>query len=460
MVNGVNGSLDILAELLAGQWQQEAATPTFHPQQSFVGISTDSRRIQPGHLFVALRGENFDGHDFVAEARQKGAIAVIADRPVTGSYLQVADTLTAYQQLGQWWRRQFQIPVIAITGSAGKTTTKDMLAAALAGYGNVLKSPANHNNDIGLTQTLLDLTPQHDYAVVELAMRGSGEIGRLTRVAQPTHALITNIGTAHIGRLGSRQAIAQAKCELLGEMTAGVAILNGEDDLLLRTASQVWRGETLTYGLERGGMQGEWDPFTQSVVVEGVRMPVPLAGRHHALNWMAVLASLRVLGLPWQELSHQPIPWQADRGRNHYLSLAGDVGLLDETYNAAPEAMIAALHALKQTPGTRHWAILGGMRELGDFADELYAQVGATAAQLGLYRVLLWDPDQEMAALAQQLPSPTLQVFREAAPLITTLHQEVQAGDRLLFKAARAVQLETIMQAFLTGWDPIALPPL
>jgi len=416
-------------------------------------LCTDSRQLQPGSVFVALRGERFDGHDFIPQALSKGAVAVISQRPTSGPHFQVSDTLTAYQRLARAWREQFSIPVVAITGSAGKTTTKEMLAAALSRYGSVLKSEANHNNDIGVAQTLLRLQPEHQFAVLEMAMRGPGEIRRLAQMARPTHALITHIGTAHIGRLGSRAAIAAAKCELLQELGQGVALLNGEDPLLLSTAAGLGSGPTLTYGLAQGDLRGEWDPQAQTVTVAGLTLPVPLPGRHHALNWMGVLAAVRSLGLDWERL-REPIALPTPlEGRNRHLKLAGDVEIWDETYNASPEAMIAALHLLAQTPGRRRWAVLGPMRELGEHAPQLYAEVGRAAAPLGLDWVLLLDPEGEMQPLLDQKPAAQAERCRDAAAVLQVLLHQVQAGDRLLFKAARAVELEQVLHRFLQAWQ-------
>ncbi|MFT0788649.1 UDP-N-acetylmuramoyl-tripeptide--D-alanyl-D-alanine ligase [Synechococcus sp. H55.10] len=416
-------------------------------------LCTDSRQLQPGSVFVALRGERFDGHDFIPQALSKGAVAVISQRPTSGPHFQVSDTLRAYQRLARGWREQFSIPVVAITGSAGKTTTKEMLAAALSRYGSVLKSEANHNNDIGVAQTLLRLQPEHQFAVLEMAMRGPGEIRRLAQMARPTHALITHIGTAHIGRLGSRAAIAAAKCELLQELGQGVALLNGEDPLLLSTAAGLGSGPTLTYGLERGDLRGEWDPQAQTVTVAGLTLPVPLPGRHHALNWMGVLATVRSLGLDWEPL-REPIALPTPlEGRNRHLKLAGDVEIWDETYNASPEAMIAALHLLAQTPGRRRWAVLGPMRELGEHAPQLYAEVGRAAAPLGLDWVLLLDPEGEMQPLLDQKPAAQAERCRDAAAVLQVLLDQVQAGDRLLFKAARAIELEQVLHRFLQAWQ-------
>jgi UDP-N-acetylmuramoyl-tripeptide--D-alanyl-D-alanine ligase len=423
------------------------------PSQTFCGISTDSRTLQPGMIFVALCGEHFDGHAFIPAAMEKGAVAVISKRQESVPHWRVPDTLLAYQQLGRWWRSQFRIPIIAITGSTGKTSTKEMAAAALSRYGPVLKSAANHNNDIGLTQTLLQICPEHHFVVVEMAMRGGGEIARLARTALPTHALITNVGTAHIGRLGSTTAIAQAKCELLQIDSLQTAILNAEDPLLLQTASGVWSGTTLTYGLAQGDVQGQWLNHEQRIIYQDLSLPVPYPGRHQALNWLGVIALIQSLQLDLQVLQEPIHVPEAEAGRNRILSLCPDLVILDETYNAAPEAMKAALVQLKDTPGRRHWAILGPMRELGDFAPALYTEVGKTAASLDLHRVLLLDPEGELQPLAAALPAEKVQVVGTGMALVQLLLTQVQPGDRLLFKAARAIQLETSLQQFLDRWS-------
>ena len=235
-----------------------------NPETTVVGITTDTRTVQPGELFVALEGETFDGHAFAQQAVEKGAIAAITRQGVLPAetsfpYIEVDDTLAAYQAMARWWRQQCNIPVIAITGSVGKTTTKELVSAALGQFGAVLKTQANFNNEIGVPKTLLSLETQHDYAVVEMGMRGLEEIALLAQIAEPTIALITNVGTAHIGRLGSRAAIAQAKCELLRELPAGsTAVLNGDDARLMSTADKVWSGRTITYGLASGDVKGDW----------------------------------------------------------------------------------------------------------------------------------------------------------------------------------------------------------
>jgi len=410
------------------------------------GVTTDTRSLQPGEVFLALSGEKFDGHRFVESAVQQGAIAAIVDHPLDAAIPQlvVANTLEAYQRLGQWWRQQFQIPIIAITGSVGKTTTKELIAAALGTAGSVLKTEANYNNEIGVPKTLLGLTPHHDYAVIEMGMRGPGEIAELAQIASPTIGVITNVGTAHIGRLGSREAIAQAKCELLANMPAdSLAILNADNPLLMATAKTVWQGPLVTYGLDTGDLQGTLVD-AQTLGVEGTEFPLPLPGAHNALNYLAALAIARHLHLDLAPLQ-QGIPLQLPTGRARKLTLPNDVVILDETYNAGLESMQAALHLLAQTPGQRRIAVLGPMKELGDYAPELHRQVGTLVQQLNFDQLLILDQGPEGAALAAGVDSIPTRQFAQHQPLIDYLDQRIRPGDRLLFKASHSVGLDRVV---------------
>jgi len=416
------------------------------------GITTDTRSLEPGQIFLALRGESFDGHDYAEVAIEKGAIAVIANRDkgyhLQGiPQLQVDDTLQAYQQLARWWRDQFDIPVIGITGSAGKTTTKELIAAVLSTQGRVLKTQANYNNEIGMPKTLLELDSNHDYAVIEMAMRGSGQIALLTQIARPTIGLITNVGTAHIGLLGSEEAIAQAKCELLAQMPdTSVAILNHDNQRLMDTAATVWQGETLTFGLEGGDVQGKLlDLFR--LTVDGITLPLPLPGEHNALNYLAALAVAKQLQMDWTPLT-QGLAVQMPGGRSQRYELPNDIVILDETYNAGFEAMIAALHLLAQTPGKRHIAVLGSMKELGNHSEQLHQQVGDKAQQLQLDAVFITLKDKEAEAITQGISGLPSETFAQDDALVQHLKEFVQPGDRILFKASRSVGLDRIVHEF------------
>jgi UDP-N-acetylmuramoyl-tripeptide--D-alanyl-D-alanine ligase len=448
-MTGFSASFGTLTEVLAAHLQ---AGEAISPQQTVIGIATDTRSVQPGELFVALEGESFNGHDFAQQAVEKGAIAaVVRQGAITAAAslprLEVENTLTAYQSLGQWWRQQMAVPVVAITGSVGKTTTKELVAAALLPFGSVLKTQANYNNEIGVPKTLLGLTPEHDYAVVEMGMRGPGEIGLLTQIAQPNVALITNVGTAHIGRLGSRQAIAQAKCELLQELPAGgIAVLNHDDARLMATAATVWSGSQITYGLTGGDVCGQI--AGDLLIVDDVQIPLPLPGRHNALNLLGAIATLQSLNLDWQKLaSGFSVTLPAGRAQMHQLP--NDIVLLDETYNAGAEAMVAALQLLADQPGRRRIAVLGTMKELGDRSAALHRQIGETVAALGLDQLLILADPLEAAALAAGSGAVPSEQFASHDELATYLKSHVQAGDRILFKASRSVAMDKVVDQLL-----------
>jgi UDP-N-acetylmuramoyl-tripeptide--D-alanyl-D-alanine ligase len=430
------------------------------------GITTDSRNVQAGEVFLALRGEKFDGHDFVPRAinthnstgSPQGAIAAIVDEAFPPSDLPliiVKDTLQAYQTIGQWWRNQFTIPVIAITGSVGKTTTKEIIAAVLSNYGRVLKTQANYNNEIGVPKTLLELGEEHDFAVVEMGMRARGEIALLSQIARPDIAVITNVGTAHIGRLGSREAIAQAKCELLAEMPHdSVAILNHDNPLLIETAATVWHGKTITYGLLGGDVQGHLIEDGANDGGDTARMncgdftfELPLPGEHNALNFLAALGVAQALNLDWSKLT-SGLSVDLPGGRARRFELSKDVVILDETYNAGLESMMASLRLLAQTPGKRKIAVLGTMKELGEWSIAYHRQVGEQVRALNLDGLLILADQAEAEALsAGAMPLPS-ELFTTHAAVVDRLREIVQPGDRLLFKASRAVGLDQVVEQF------------
>ncbi|PSB03209.1 UDP-N-acetylmuramoyl-tripeptide--D-alanyl-D-alanine ligase [Merismopedia glauca] len=417
-------------------------------QELINGVTTDSRNIHPGNLFVALQGENFDGHNFAVGAIADGAIACVCSTSPSDNipHLLVQDTLVAYQTLGRWWREQFKIPVIAITGSVGKTTTKELIASVLATQGKVLKTQANYNNEIGVPKTLLELSSDDKFAVIEMAMRGRGQIAELAQIAVPTIGIITNVGTAHIGLLGSEQAISEAKCELLAEMPSdSVAILNNDDARLMQTAATVWQGKTITYGLTGGDINGELIA-SDTLKVGDLTFNLPLAGKHNALNYLAALAVAQVLNIDWTSLQ-SGVEINMPSGRSQRYDLPNDISLLDETYNAGLESMLAALELLAETPGTRRIAVLGTMKELGTHSETLHQRVGAKAAQLPIDKLLVLVDDAEAQAIATAATGMMVECFPSHDLLTARLRNLMQSGDRILFKASHSVGLDRIVQA-------------
>ena len=415
-------------------------------------VCTDSRRLGAGDFFVPLVGERFDGHHFLEQLPALGGQGAVVSldwtAPLPSGLLhwRVDDTLAAYQQLALLHRRQLGLPLVAVTGSAGKTTTRELIRAVLAPLGAIQASDGNNNNDIGVPLTVLGAGSDHAALVIEMGMRGPGEIARLSRCTEPDVAVITNIGTAHIGRLGSREAIATAKCEITAALhPQGVVVIPAGDPLLEQALAAVWQGRVLRVRLED-------DPDITADLIGAVRndrllldeasIPLPLDGRHNARNLLLALAVGSHLGV--DPASAAQLQVNIPGGRNRRLQQGG-LTLLDETYNASPEAVLAALDLLADQPG-RRFAVLGTMLELGDRSIELHQQVAARAAALKLDGVVLvdgGDEGQAMANVASGLDRLALVATPEAAA--APLGQWLQAGDVVLLKASRGVALERLI---------------
>ena len=423
-----------------------------NPDQPVGTVCTDSRQLKAGDFFVPLVGERFDGHRFLEQLPALGGQGAVVSldwtAPLPSGLLhwRVDDTLAAYQQLALLHRRQLGLPLVAVTGSAGKTTTRELIRAVLAPLGAIQASDGNNNNDIGVPLTVLGAGSDHAALVIEMGMRGPGEIARLSRCTEPDVAVITNIGTAHIGRLGSREAIATAKCEITAALhPQGVVVIPAGDPLLEQALAAVWQGRVLRVRLED-------DPDITADLIGAVRndrllldqasIPLPLDGRHNARNLLLALAVGSHLGVDPASAAqlHVNIPG----GRNRRLQQGG-LTLLDETYNASPEAVLAALDLLADQPG-RRFAVLGTMLELGDRSIELHQQVAARAAALKLDGVVLVDGGDEghaMANVASGLDRLALVATPEAAA--APLGQWLKAGDVVLLKASRGVALERLI---------------
>ena len=450
-------------------WGQPATGPLAVDQAELKlapqAICTDSRQLSGGDLFLPLIGERFDGHGFLAAALKAGAAALTAQAghlaPASQASVLAAaaaahvplwlvpDTLQAYQDLAGLWRLQLAAPVVAVTGSAGKTTTRELIRSALAPLGPIWASSGNENNDVGVPLTLLGAGPDQAALVVEMGMRGLGEIERLSRCASPDVAVITNIGTAHIGRLGSREAIATAKCEIVaGLRPDGLVVIPAGDPLLDRALARVWSGRVVRVALQGEGYEaaadlvGSLDCQEEILELAGVALPVPLEGVHHARNLMLAMAVARELGLEPERW--RPLQVDLPGGRSRRLHQNG-VLVLDETYNASPEAVLAALELLAQQPG-RRFAVLGTMLELGEQSLALHRSVAERARQLDLDGLVIVDQGEEGAAMVEAATglSRLRQVdCPEAAA--EPLQQWLQPGDVLLLKASRGVALERLI---------------
>ena len=426
-------------------------------QQHLGKICTDSRSLTAGDFFIPLRGERFDGHCFLEVANRQGIQAAVIARnsdvsvPPNLVHWLVDDTLEAYQQIACLIRRTFRCAVVAVTGSAGKTTTRELIRAALAPLGNIQASSGNNNNDVGVPLTLLGVEQHHAAAVIEMGMRGPGEIERLSRCAEPDIAVITNIGTAHIGRLGSREAIAAAKCEITASLsTKGLVVIPAGEPLLEEALSRCWRGRVHRVALADDANPGDpaaddlgyFDPLTGHLQVGEHAYRCPLEGRHNARNFMLALSVARSLGVPAETL--QELEVDVPGGRNRRLQI-GALTIMDETYNASPEAVLAALDLLATQPG-RRFAVIGTMLELGHESVDLHRAVVEHAVALNLDGLIAVATGAEAQAMRdagsclshfQQVETPE----QAAVPLKAWLQPE----DIVLLKASRGIATERLL---------------
>jgi len=425
----------------------------------FARVTIDSRQVQDDDLFVALPGERRNGHDFISAAVAGGATGVLAEHlpsslPPDVTVFQVGDSLAALQALAAYWRAKHDLKVIGVTGSLGKTTCKELTSAVLASAFTVLKSEANLNTEIGLPLTLLQLRPEHQRAVLEMGMYGPGEIRLLCQIARPQIGVVTNVGPIHMERLGSLEAIADAKSELVESLPPdGTAILNGDDPLVAamaqRTTARVVcfgtsqacdvRGSVraseglrgVTYGLAYGG--------------ESVDVVTGLPGRHNLHNVLGAAAVGLADGLSLQQVAAAlENPPEADL-RLRILPGPNGSTIIDDSYNASPASVLAALDLLAELPG-RHLALLGDMLELGAFEEEGHRLVGRRAAH-GLQALyVLGQRGRLIGEAAQEAGQPEVHFLPSKEEAATVLRKALGQGDHLLVKASRALALETVIE--------------
>ena len=420
----------------------------------------DSRQVQPGDLFFALRGEHRNGHDFVQDALARGAAGLVVERPLEAppevAVFQVSDSLSALQRLAAHWRARHDVRVVGVTGSVGKTTCKEIIAAVLGTRRRVLKSTANLNTEIGLPLTLLELTADHQCSVLEMAMYGPGEIDLLCHIARPQIGVVTNVGPVHLERLGSIAAIAAAKAELVAALPPdGVAVLNGDDPSVAAMASRT-KAHVLLYGqsqhchirgddLASHGLEG----ISFRLTYEGRdrRVEAPLPGRHHLYPALAAAAVGLAEGMTLAEVA-TALREARPELRLRVLTASGGATILDDSYNASPQSMLAALDLLAELPG-RRIALLGEMRELGTAEEEGHRQVGQRAVACADLVMVVGERARPLYEAARaQGPAEVrfLASTQEAAPI---LREELQPGDYLLVKASRAVALESVVDALV-----------
>jgi len=454
------------------QAAQALGVPFVGRDVEFTAVSTDSRAVRHGDLFVALKGERFDGHGFVAQAAAAGAAAAMVEpgrdsgfgiRDSTLPLIAVTDTQLALGKLAQHWRRQFDIPLIALTGSNGKTTVREMLAAILrevvkpgsqvpSPKSRVLATRGNLNNHIGVPLSLLELRREHRYAVIEMGMNHAGEISYITRLAEPDVALINNAGLAHIEFLGSTEAIARAKGEIFEGLKAdGVAVINADEPY-----APLWRElaagrKQLEFGLEASAavsasyrMRDLDSEIILKTPLGEARAVVPAPGLHNVRNALAASAAATALQVPIAVVAAGLARFPGVNGRlQRKIGLHGAT-LIDDSYNANPDSTRAAIAVLAQMPGTR-LLVLGDMGELGPQAAALHAEVGAFARAAGVDRLLTLG---ELAAQASQAFGAGARHFPRIEELLAEIENALAPGVTVLVKGSRFMRMERVVKSF------------
>ncbi|HZY01922.1 MAG TPA: UDP-N-acetylmuramoyl-tripeptide--D-alanyl-D-alanine ligase [Anaeromyxobacteraceae bacterium] len=462
-------SAEELVQATGGRWLGGAGASA--PPAGVVGVFTDTRKPVAGACFVALRGERFDAHDFLQEAARAGAACAVvaearaADVAAAGlPLLAVPDTLAALGALARHHRRRFRVPLVAVTGSNGKTTTREMVAAILATRGKVLKSEGNLNNEVGVPLTLLGLGPEHEAAVVEMGMNHPGEIARLCAIAEPQVGVVTNAAPAHLEGLGSVEAVADAKAELYrGLPPGGIAVANADDARMLRRAQESGR-HLITFARGRGrrgdvvllevlshGEEGI--AFLLGIGNREVEVRLSLVGEHNATNAAAAAAAAVALGCTDREIARGLSAVRPVGRRLRLEPLPSGVFLVDDCYNANPLSMGAALStlaALSASRGGRPAAVLGDMLELGAAEAEAHRELGAAAARTGLSWLAAFGPRSRAtfeAARAGGLADGAAFHTEDVAALTAFVKERLRPGDVLLVKGSRGMRLERLVEA-------------
>ncbi len=422
------------------------------------GWSVDTRTLAPRDLYIALRGPSHDGHDYVAEAIRKGAAGVVVDHPIedVANALVVKDTLEALQSLAARGRKQWGGPVVAVTGSAGKTTTKDAIAHLLSAEMKVGKTVGNLNNHVGVPLSILRLPDDCAVAVLELGMNHAGEIRALAKIARPNVGVVTNVGYAHTEFFDSIEGVALAKRELIEELPAdGVAVLNA-DDSRVAAFRDVHSGTTVTFGFSDGaevrGHSLELLPDGSRFTVDGARFEIPLSGRHGAMNALAAIAVAGVYGIPPQRLVERARTLEAGKMRGERLERGG-ITILNDCYNSNPEAARAMVDVLGATPARRRVAVLGEMLELGPSAEPLHREVGNYVASRGIDVLIgIRGASRCMVDGAMQAGmSGAAYFFEDPESAGDFLRRFAREGDAVLFKGSRGVAVEKAMERLLAG---------
>jgi UDP-N-acetylmuramoyl-tripeptide--D-alanyl-D-alanine ligase len=423
---------------------------------AFRGIGTDTRRSLDGALFFALQGPNFDGHAFLEAARAQGAVAAAVSRPCNSvlPQLRVPDTRLALGDLSAWWRNRFELPVVAITGSNGKTTVRSMTTAILARCGCALSTEGNLNNDIGLPLTLARLGDEHDFAVIEMGANHPGEIDYLAGIASPTVGVVTNAGPAHLEGFGSLAGVARAKGELFARLAPGAtAVINADDAFAPMWRELAAHCAIVEFGLDADcAVSAQWQGTATGSAMQiltaqgGCAVQLPLPGRHNVMNALAATAVALAAGATLDAVRQGLEALTPVGGRLHIHRLPGGIALIDDTYNANPGSLQVALDVLAQAPGAR-WLVLGDMGELGPEAAALHRDAGRQAAAAAVTHLYTLG---ELAAHAAASYGGPVTVCSSHDELLLALQADLRTvAAHVLVKGSRRMKMERIVQGLL-----------
>jgi len=417
------------------------------------GVSTDTRSLSGGELFIALRGPNFDGHDYVSQAMEKGAVAVMVDHEMDLAIPQliVSDTRLAMGELARAWRQKFNIPVLAVTGSNGKTTVKEMLASIMSGLGEVHATKGNLNNDIGVPLTLFKLGGQHQSAVIEMGANHPGEIAYLVSIAKPDVAIITNAADAHLEGFGSLEGVAKAKGEIYtGLSSDGIAIVNADDRFAALWRDLIKPRQKFEFGLENDcDVSAEFKPTVngnETIVKTNkkeIKISLPLLGKHNVMNALAATAAALAANVAPDIIKQGLENMQAVPGRLQAKHGVHGSRVIDDTYNANPASVKAAIGVLQGFAGD-HFLALGDMGELGRGEEELHRQVGQEARQQGVDRLYTLG---ELAKYAAHEFGEHAYSFDAHESMVAALNKDLHKEATLLVKGSRRMHMERVVEA-------------
>ena len=421
-----------------------------------LSVGTDSRNIAKGQLFVAIKGEHFDGNDYAAEAIKQGAVAVMLSNAKlhAAPSVVVESTRLALGELAHYWRKKFSLPLVAATGSNGKTTVKEMITAILnAANGKVLATRGNLNNDIGMPLTLLGINESHNYAVIEMGMNHEGEIRYLTKIAQPNVALVNNAGTAHIGEVGSREGIARAKGEIFeGLAEGGTAVINADDNFADYWKSLNKNRKIITFGLDaKADVSATYQTQNNASIIAlktpsgKVEFSLQVLGEHNVHNALAASAVALALGIGNESIATGLAQFKPVKGRLNWLPGFNGAVVIDDTYNANPDSMKAAIDVLASQNSLQIF-VMGDMAELGENAPQMHAEIGAYAKQKNIDIFLSFG---ELSKLASAAFGQNAQHFDALEALLDALRKQMRNEVTVLVKGSRFMQMERVANQIL-----------